>query len=292
MPLTSSLLSPSDLNAMRALIRSLPRRTTLVDFEEAMLIPAVRERTRLWRLDGRLAGFAYIDEYNNLWFELDEGCRSPELEGAIVAWGAAFMRARNATSGQDDPLDASLGAEHAWQAEMLVRHGFERSGVRSLRYRRSLVGMLPELPLPPGFWLRPALGEQEAEVLAELHRAAFGTEHMTLEERLAIMRAPGYLPELDLVAVAPDGKQAAFCICGLEEDGLTGYTDPVGTHPAFRRLGLAQALVAAGMHALQQRGVTAVTLGTSSENQPMQRLAESLGFTLVSEKLWFSKKIG
>ena len=128
--------------------------------------------------------------------------------------------------------------------------------------------------------------------LVDLHRAAFGTDNMTVEERLVIMRVPGYQHELDLVVTASNGELAAFCICGFdEEDETIGCTDPLGTHPRFQRLGLGSAIITAGMQALKSRGARVVELGTSSQNLPMQELAEKLGFLVVSEKLWFSKQV-
>ena len=115
---------------------------------------------------------------------------------------------------------------------------------------------------------------------------------MTVEERLAIMRAPNYVPDLDLVVTAPNGELCAFCICGFDEDDpQTGYTDPIGTHQRYQRLGLGKAILSAGLHSIQQRGALVAHLGTSSENIPMQKLAERVGFVCVSESLWFSKEV-
>ena len=107
------------------------------------------------------------------------------------------------------------------------------------------------------------------------------------------MRAPQYDPELDLVAVAPNGELAAFCVCGFEDSSReVGYTDPVGTHARYKRRGLGKAMVTTGLHALKDRGARTAELGTSSENVAMQRLAEALGFIIVSESLWFSRTVG
>jgi len=127
----------------------------------------------------------------------------------------------------------------------------------------------------------------------ELHRAAFGTQNMDEEQRLAIMRSPEYCAELDLVALSPEGRLAAFCIGGIsvDEPGL-GYTDPIGTRPEYQGLGLARALAARCIAGLYARGVRCVRTGTSSENLPMQALAHALGFTLESEQIWFSKIVG
>ena len=42
---------------------------------------------------------------------------------------------------------------------------------------------------------------------------------------------------------------------------------------------------------IKERGATVAQLGTSSQNIPMQKLAERLGFVCVAEKLWFSKAV-
>jgi len=202
------------------------------------------------------------------------------------------VKKRNTITGQDNTLDASFSAENFWQIAMLEKFGFVREDLRSLQYSRSFAEPIVNHPLPKGFSLRPVEGEQEVENLVYLHRAAFGTNNMTVDARLAIMRAPQYERELDFVVVAPSGELAAFCICGLEEGNEhNGYTDPIGTHPRYRRLGLGKAIVTAGLLALKKKSVNVVELGTSSENLAMQRLAETLGFVLVSEKLWFSKKV-
>ena len=274
------------------LANQFPCRSGGFDLEESLSIRSVRATTRLWRVDCKLVAFAFVDDYNNLRFEIDLHSSSEQLQKEIVAWGAACIRDRNAESGQDNTLDASFSAYDTWQIEMPEKHGFKREHVRTLRYSRSMYEDLPVHPLPAGFWLRRVKGEQEVEGLVDLHRAAFGTDNMTVEKRLAIMRVPGYQQELDLVVTAPNGELAACCICGLdEEDETIGYTDPLATHPRFQRLGLGSAIITAGMLTLKNRGARVVELGTSSQNLPMQKLAESLGFILVSEKLWFSKKV-
>ncbi len=290
---TSEVLKTSEvsLQAMRALIRSLAGETTVVDFEEVMQLPSVRETTRLWYQGKTLLAFAFVDDFNNLYFEMDREAASRHVEDEVIAWGIRCVRERNAATGQHATLDACFSTKNTWQIALLERSGFTRAEVRTLRYARALEAPMPEQPLPAGFTLRHVGGEGEVEDLVRLHRAAFGTEQMTVERRLAIMRAPGYVPELDLLAVAPDGELAAFCICGFESAD-TGYTDPIGTHPRWQRRGLGKALVTAGLMMLKERGARSAVLGTSSENLSMQRLAEALGFVLVEEKIWFEREVG
>ncbi len=286
------LQNESDIQCMRDLIAGLLNAATVVDFEENMLLPSVRAVTRLWLDGGKIAGFAYIDDYNNLQFEIDPAARSTRLEDEIVEWGLTCVKKRNIETGIGNTLDACFDRKNSWQIALLERFGFVRDSVRTLRYTRSLSEPIAAHAFPRGFSLRCVAGEQEVECLVTLHRAAFGTQNMTVERRLAIMRAPQYVRELDFVAAAPDGEWSAFCICGFaDENNRVGYTDPIGVHPRYQNLGLGTAIVSAGLQALKDRGANVVELGTSSENIAMQRLACALGFALVSEKLWFSKQV-
>lgn len=282
----------TDIQAMRDLHRRLEHLQTVEDFEEVIQLDSTRAATRLWLEGKSLIGFAFVDEYDNLQFEIHPLFETDPLIEEMVSWGVHIMQQRNQLTGCKAPLDHCCVAEHSRRIESLERLGFVRQALRTLRYERSLEEPLAAAELPPGFRLRCVKGEHEAHSLAALHRAAFRSENMTTEQRLAIMRAPLYQRDLDFVAVAPDGELAAFCICGFEKGGEdVGYTDPVGTHPRYQRRGLGKAVVTAGLLALRSRGAKMVRLGTSSENRPMQRLAESLGFRLYAEKLWFSRQV-
>jgi len=55
-------------------------------------------------------------------------------------------------------------------------------------------------------------GASEVQDYVELHRAVFESTNMTHAWRARTLGCLGYLHDLDLVAVAPDGRLAAFCI--------------------------------------------------------------------------------
>jgi ribosomal protein S18 acetylase RimI-like enzyme len=119
-----------------------------------------------------------------------------------------------------------------------------------------------------------------------MHREAFGTAHMTVERRLSLLRDPDYDPELDLVAVAPDGELAAFVCCSVDRaenrrlSVKQGWTDPIGTRPAHRRRGLATALVLEGFRRLRARGVDRAYLGTTDGNAALQAVCAAVGYRL------------
>jgi ribosomal protein S18 acetylase RimI-like enzyme len=285
--------SADDLSGVRALIGRAPDSANIVDLGEHLLHTRVQATARVWKQGARIVGFAFLDDYNNLWFELDLRCdRLPRLESEIVEWGVACARTPTGIPGLPSTLDSSSSVHDTHRIDMLRRHGFVSDEVHSLRYSRSLSDPIAANPVPPGFHIRPVKGAEEVAQLVALHQASFGTQNLTVEQRLAMMNASYYRRELDLVVVAPGGELAAFCVAGWHDraQGLA-RTDPIGTHPRFQRLGLARAVVSAGLTLLRQSGARTVTLGTSSDNLAMRRLAEDLGFVCAAERLWFSRAL-
>lgn len=296
--------SPEDLQAMIRLLENcrpgerISEFPGIVDLHEAMAMEKIRQQTRLWyATEHRLAAFAYVDHYHNLWFEVDQQSISPTIEQEISDWGVECVRHLAQTSGEPLTLDASCRLENSERIAFFERHGFVRQDEQSFQMVRSLAEPIPDPQIPAGFSIRHVQGEQEVEALVALHRAAFGTDNMTIEERLAMMRVPDYDPELDLLAIAPNGRFAALCVCAIyrEENRRSGknegYTDPIATHPEFRRQGLALALLLTGLHLLRQRGMNFARLGTSSGNFAMQGVAQAAGFQIESSTLWFTKTI-
>jgi mycothiol synthase len=289
----------SDILEMRSLLRKPGNELEIADFNELIALEAIRANTRLWRDQARqlLLAFAFVDDFTNLCFAVGEENNCASLEEAIVKWGEECIRHRKLKTGEPATLDASCSAENPRRLAFLEKFGFHREKVRTLHYQRSLHDSIPHAVIPQGFILRSVQGEEQAEALAALHRAAFGTGYMSLEYRLAMMRAPSYDPSLDLFIEASNGKPVAFCTCSIAEeenkrDGTkNGYTDPIGVDPHYQRQGFGKAILAAGLKALQNRQLEFAKLGTSSENISMQRLAETLGFRVVSEHIWFTKEV-
>ena len=258
-----------------------------VDIEENMASETVRANTRIWFDDGQPIGWAYVDDFNNLRWEFDS--HYEVLVGdEIVKWGESCIRKLKEES---ITLDTSCREDYADRISFLKRHGFHQTEVTSIAMVRDLSQLIPEPNPPLGFKIRPIAGTQEADKVAATHRAAFGTDYMTTEKRLAIMNSSEYDPSLDLVVVTADRTIAAYCSCAVNETEKTGEPDPVAVHPRFQRMGLARALLLTGMQLLKKRGMMSAHLGTSGDNIAMQKTAESVGFTIEYIKLWFSKEV-
>ena len=296
----------ADLQRMLDLVKARPmdRLTdfpSIADLQEMLGSNNPLLHTQLWEeAGGGLAGFALLQDYQTWAFlvmEVAAFCPVVEIEEQMVAWGKGIAHRLSSTRNCPVPMEVHVRAgEHA-QVALLEALGFERLSGGSVSLSRSLSEPIPLLDIPPGFVIRPSAGEPEIEEWVRLHRLAWGTENMTVEERRSMLHVPFYDPALDLVAVAPDGNLAAYCVGWFseEENALTGrkdgYTDHIATHPAYQRRGLARALILAGLSLLKERGLETARLGTARENLGMLRTAESLGFRIVSETLWFSKII-
>jgi len=296
--------SEADLQAMiDVLVRARPADRiadypSIVDLQEFLTRPEVQVNTSLWHdAQGRLVGFALVDEFNNLLFDVLPEATGQGLETQMIAWGVERIRQTRPLEGESPTLDAGCREDDVERLALLEQHGFVRQPVDTMQFVRPLDGPIPEPQVPPGFSIRHVEGEHEAEALVALHRAAFGTERLTVEGRLSWMQTPEYDPALDLVAIAPDGRLAAYCMCHIsqEENARTGrnegWTDPVATHPDFQRRGLARALLLTGLHLLKQRGVETAVMGTGGENVAMQDTARSVGFDVQWRKFWFAKPI-
>jgi ribosomal protein S18 acetylase RimI-like enzyme len=146
--------------------------------------------------------------------------------------------------------------------------------------------------LPAGFVIRPLAGESEAEAYVELHRAVFESRNMTAEWRARTLRHPAHIPDLDLVAIASDGRLAAFCVCWLDKNSggeADGQIEPLGVHVDFRGLGLGRAILAEGLRRLQLYGAGQIYVETDNYRNAALELYESAGFQALQDVLVYRK---
>ena len=114
---------------------------------------------------------------------------------------------------------------------------------------------------------------------------------MTEQIYEGLRQAPGYIPELDLVVGGPDGRFAAFCLCWIDPVNRIGEFEPVGTHPDFRRQGLAKAVLFAGLQRMKAFGAEQAFVLCRGDNQAAATLYQSLGFKAVNREYDYAKKL-
>jgi ribosomal protein S18 acetylase RimI-like enzyme len=115
---------------------------------------------------------------------------------------------------------------------------------------------------------------------------------MTAERYARVMSAaPTYRPELDIVAVAPDGTFGAFVLCWYDEASRVGLLEPVGTHADHRRLGLASAVCNEALRRLRARGAERASVLSNGDNDASMNLYRSLGFVEVMRSVEWEKRV-
>lgn len=225
---------------------------------------------RLWEDEaGNILGWAMLGLPN----KFDIQSHDPAVIAEALAWVE--------TSLQADKLETDIWAGDTFREPIYRQDGFAPDP-EALPYAvtfRALDDLPPVPPLPAGFSMRTAAGVHEAEALAAVHAASFGSK-WTVEQYVSVMESPGYAAEREFVVVAPDGRFAAFTVTWHDTLNRVGYFEPVGTHADFRRMGLASAMMIYAMHVMGAADLTQACVAhePAEENPASAALYASLGF--------------
>jgi GNAT superfamily N-acetyltransferase len=242
----------------------------------------------VWRVGDRIVAWGWLEGPGALTLQVDPDPApgpGPDLDGPdhgtlladeVLAWAekASPLPVRTTVSEREPHVAAALSARG---------YVAEDDGPFFVCLGRGLTD-IPEPVLPHGFTFRQC-GAEDVEARAGVHRAAWSAWNSAYSGRQhAAMRGRWpYRPEFDLMAVAPDGRPAAYCQGWFDEDSGVGLFEPVGTDPGFRRLGLARALGFAVLHRFAAAGGRLATVNPRGDAAyPDARLAyESMGFSAL-----------
>ena len=265
-------------------------------------------------LDGVIAGYARVD-----WDDLVGGTRDywsvvllgpairrPEVIRAIHDWTEARRRAVAAEGhvGAGEGLDRPRRLTTECLDGDIATTGLLRaSGYES--YRRFATLVRPDFeqiavpPMPDGIEVRPIVDEPgllrrifDAET--EAFRDEFNSHEPTENDYARFLAEPGQ--DLSLWSIGFDGEQVAGGVRGWIKTGhdgaREGWLDPVFTGAAWRRRGLARALIGRTLVLLRDRGADRAALGADlqSPNQTLT-LYESCGFRLASSTTAWRKPL-
>ncbi|MDP9482499.1 MAG: GNAT family N-acetyltransferase [Chloroflexota bacterium] len=263
-------------------------------------------------LDGRLVGYGRV-----YWVDRNDGTRTFEtvchvhpafrrrgIGAALFAW----QRRRSVELLSELPADRpAIAAAYIFGQDLGGRVLVEDAGYRLVRRSSELVrpdfDAIPDLPLPPGFEVRP-IDPTDRAALRQVWDAgaeAFGEhwgespEESSEDQFTRFLESPEFEPRLWQVAF--HGEEVAGHILNYldppEPDGSrTGWTESIGVRKRYRRRGLARALLARSLRTVRDAGATRAALGVDTENvNHALDLYESLGFRVVAEQLEFHRPL-
>lgn len=236
---------------------------------------------RLWKdAAGRVLGFAWFDARERyVLIQALPGAEKWKIEKEMLAWAAGRCLA-SVTDGAAPTLKASAFAADPEQAAFLEALGFERQP-GYVHFTQPLAGTLPA-PAVEGFVVRTVAGDHELDERSAAHREAFQPSRVTEGQYSRLAQMPEYRRDLDVVAVAPNGTIAAFCLCWLDPVNQVGEFEPVGTRPAYRGKGLARAVLGEGLRRMRAGGMKTAFVCTQHDNAAAQALYRSAGFEITN----------
>jgi GNAT superfamily N-acetyltransferase len=116
--------------------------------------------------------------------------------------------------------------------------------------------------------------------LVEAIRIVFGHgESFNVEVLEWLSNRSFYVPELDLVVVAPDRSIASFCTFRVDPPSRIVELEPMGTLPDQRRKGLAKAIIVEGLKRLRKYDPSLLYIGGAADTPEANRLYEVTGYS-------------
>jgi predicted N-acetyltransferase YhbS len=183
-------------------------------------------------------------------------------------------------------VDPSRSVEEGALAAALQRFGFQIDPEPSGVMRRQL-DHVSESAVLNGYRLGWVQTRDHVIGRVEAHRAAFAPSDLTVRKYERLQRTWPYRPTLDRVALTDEGVIVAFCTAWLDEENAAGLLEPVGTHPAHRRRGLARAVCTDALLALRAAGARTAQVGFGSDSG--YATYRSAGFERFGAELAFSR---
>ncbi|MEQ4303802.1 GNAT family N-acetyltransferase [Plantactinospora sp. B6F1] len=236
----------------------------------------VGELVQLWEYGDEIVGLAINLRFGAAF----DVFTAPALRGTAAE--VEMLRTAAETTGRAMAVDEPYVLTDVFDCDttrirLLSELGFTRFRTWDDVTVRELAGPVDAPVAPEGFLVRTAR-PADADQLARARNSAFDADWTAELYRSAVMTGPGYSPDREVVAEAPDGRIAAFAVYWLDGRNRVGHFEPVGTHRDFHRRGLARAVMLTAMRRMAAAGMATVTVNYNADNLPAQRLYAGLGF--------------
>jgi ribosomal protein S18 acetylase RimI-like enzyme len=159
--------------------------------------------------------------------------------------------------------------------------------------------------MPVGLEVQPAKPEhyrQVWEALLDAFRDDAGCSQPTEDDYARWQQSSQFQPNLWQIAWDPDFANGEGAVAGMalncitretgEDEPGTAWTMDIGVRPAWRRRGLARALLARSMRMFHNMGFSQTSLGVDLNNpHGARQLYESMGYRLISVLIMYRKPV-
>jgi mycothiol synthase len=214
----------------------------------------------------------------------------------LLGWQLDRVAAHRAATGATEPWELHVSAADADESAGRL---FARFGFSPVRYwyamERSVADPVPPAPLADG--LRIVRYEPRYEdSLYAAHMEAFsdhwGFHWRPQSEWRQRLSSVNFRPQQTFLAVHSD-EVAGYLLTSGYEDPTRMTMATIGTRRAWRRKGVASALIAAAIVGYREVGVRTATLGVDAANPTgALRVYERMGFRPARSATTFSRHIG
>ncbi len=255
-----------------------------------------QDQWQVAQVNAQVIGYSVLESWpedDGTWVYLIQGWVLPEWRGkgigtALLRWGEERSRRDTAEAhpGARFEFAANASATEKDATALLVNAGYT-VGFTVLALEMQTSAPVPEHPLPAGLVVRAVEPEHypliaasvRAAYQAEFEGGRFNEDTGDIAEQAAQWQNPRHDPTL--WQVAWDGDQIAGQVLSIIRGDVAEVFE-VSVRPAWRRRGLARALLSRALRELQSRGISAIRLQTVDEFRTRAKdLYSSVGFQLV-----------
>jgi mycothiol synthase len=248
-----------------------------------------QEFIRLWHdVDGKLIGYAILGEDPTFDCQVLPQYEGRGIEAEALDWAEGRVNELEKADAKQwgGRLVSGARQDDVRRIAFLEEHGFRRGEYAEVNMICALDGVISDPVIPAGYQVRSFAGESELTQRAAAHREVWHpwtVGNVSDDDYAAFMRLPSYDPQLDVVAVTPDGIIAAYVNGWIDPINRVGDFGPVGALPIYRRQGLTKAVLLECMRRMQNLGMDRVSVSTGVSNEPGLRLYGSVGFEVENE---------
>jgi len=318
--LQSRLFARADLPELLSLVNANARSrwrepTYLLSSDVAWQLPGSRGDLKLWYDANGPAAYAWFGLIGPSTFDLrtdigydskiaadvlhwlevrrhEFGPRLPWLLdlASMQAWEQALDDGVPRAEGEDTLLQIGSFDRDGERVAWLQANGFQATEHFNTYLARSLDESIPEPSLPDGWQIR-SVQPPDFEARVQVHRDSWHRSRFSLEQYLAVRAIDVFDPDLDLVALSPNGEFASYCIGWIDSATGIGSFEPVGTPPAWRRRGLGQQVQYEGLRRMRSKGMSNAKIHTAGFNDRAYGLYTSCGFKLTDRERTYIKTL-